>query len=124
MNFAEKPQLAVTKGFALLQDIACNLNWHDLSISLRYLFFDAVDYDNRFYFSERDVPYSMSSPVFYGVGNRYAVNVKFNIIKGLSIYLRFAQTIYADNRAETGTAQEQIEGHIKSDFKALLRWKF
>jgi hypothetical protein len=123
-NFAQAPQQATTKGFAMLQDIAYNADWHDLTVTLRYLFFDAKEYNNRFYFLERDVPYSMTTPVFYGVGNRYCINVKFDIINDLALYLRFAQTIYADNRTEVGTALEAVNGHIKSDFKVMIKWNF
>ena len=123
-NFANEPNSEWTTGFALLQDIIFNTNVKNISVSLRYLFFDAENYDNRFYFSERDVPYSMALPMMYGKGNRYCLNFKMDIVRNLSIYLRWAQTIYTDGRTQTGSGLETIEGNVKSDFKILLRLKF
>jgi hypothetical protein len=123
-NFSQPPLSPTAKGFAMMQDIACNVNWHDLTISLHYVFFDAKEYNNRFYFYERDVPYSMSTPVLYGQGNRWLLNVKLDIINNLTLYVRFAQTIYADNRTALGTGLETINGSTKSDFRVMLKWNF
>ena len=123
-TFANEPNSALTTGFALLQDVSFSTNVKNISVSLRYLFFDAEDYNNRFYFSERDVPYSMATPMMYGKGNRYCLNFKMDIIKNLAIYLRWSQTIYADGRTQIGSSLETINGNVKSDFRLLLRLRF
>jgi hypothetical protein len=120
-NFANEPNSELTTGFALLQDVTFNTNIKNISVSLRYLFFDAENYNNRFYFSERDVPYSMATPMMYGKGNRYCLNFQMDIIKNWTIYLRWAQTIYADGRTQIGSSWETIEGNVKSDFRVLVR---
>ncbi|MDR0830593.1 MAG: helix-hairpin-helix domain-containing protein [Prevotellaceae bacterium] len=123
-SFAQEPNALLTTGYALLQDINFSTNVKNISVSLRYVFFDAENYNNRFYFSERDVPYSMSTPMLYGKGNRYCLNFRMDIVRNLAIYLRFAQTIYADSRTQIGSSLETIEGNVKSDFRVLLRYKF
>jgi len=122
-TFANEPNSPMTTGFALLQDVVFSTDVKNISVSLRYLFFDAENYNNRFYFSERDVPYSMATPMMYGKGNRYCINFRMDIIKNLTIFLRFAQTIYADGRTQIGSSLETIEGNVKSDFRVLLRVK-
>ena len=123
-NFAQKAEENTTKGFAISQDITYSTVWHNLSASLHYVFFDSDDFNNRFYFYEKDVPYSMYTPMLYGVGNRYSLLFKMDIVENLTFYLRFAQTIYADNRLKISSGWEEIEGNIKSDFKASIKWNF
>ncbi|MDO4725848.1 MAG: helix-hairpin-helix domain-containing protein [Porphyromonadaceae bacterium] len=123
-NFAHSPNMPVGNGFALVQDIGYNTNWHNLSINVHYVFFDAKDFENRLYFYERDVPYSMFTPMLYGVGNRYCINLKVDLLSRLTLYLRFAQTIYADKRNVISSGLEEIKGNIKSDFKLAIKWNF
>jgi len=123
-TFAQEPNAELTTGFALLQDVVFSTNVKNISVSLRYLFFDAENYNNRFYFSERDVPYSMATPMMYGKGNRYCINFKMDIIKNLTIYLRWAQTIYTDGRTQIGSSLETINGNVKSDFRVLVKMRF
>ncbi|MDR1544928.1 MAG: helix-hairpin-helix domain-containing protein [Prevotellaceae bacterium] len=123
-SFAKEPNASLSTGFALMQDMIFSTEKKNISVSLHYVFFDAENYNNRFYFAERDVPYSMATPALYGKGNRYCLNFRMDIVKNLALYLRFAQTIYADNRTQIGTGLETIEGNVKSDFKVLVRWKF
>jgi hypothetical protein len=123
-TFAQEPNTLLSTGFALMQDINFSTNIKNISVSLHYVFFDAEHYNNRFYFAERDVPYSMATPVLYGKGNRYCINFRMDIVRNLAVYLRFAQTIYADSRTTIGTGLETIEGNVKSDFRVLVRWKF
>ncbi len=123
-NFAHSPNTPVSQGFALVQDIGYNTNWHNLSVNIHYVFFDAKDFENRFYFYERDVPYSMFTPMLYGVGNRYCINLKFDLLNRLTLYLRFAQTIYADKRDTISSGLEEIKGNVKSDLRLALKWNF
>lgn len=123
-NFAKTAEEPTTQGFALNQDVTYSTTWQNLSFSVHYVFFDATSFNNRFYFYERDVPYSMYTPMLYGVGNRYMLLLKMDVVRDLTLYLRFAQTIYADNRQKISSGWEEILGDVKSDFKVALRWKF
>lgn len=123
-NFAQKAQEDVTEGFAIVQDISYNSNWRDLVVSLHYVFFDAQNFDNRLYFYERDVPYSMYTPMLYGVGNRYCINLKMEVVRGVQLYLRWAQTIYADGRQSISSGLEEILGNVRSELRVAAKVKF
>jgi hypothetical protein len=110
-------------GFLLFQDVVYTLPWLNMTIGLRYAMFDARDYANRFYVYERDVPLMMSVPMLYGVGSRWYATVGYKITQSMTCYLRFAQTVYSDDRTVIGSGTEQIDGNRKSDFRIYFRWK-
>jgi len=115
---------AETFGFLMTQDIVYILPWIDLTLALRYEFFDAPAYENRFYVYERDVPYASYTPSLYGVGNRWYVNLDYQINRKLTVYVRVSQTYYTDNRQEFGTGLETINGNHRTDFRVHVQWKF
>lgn len=123
-NAAKSPMESYTYGFGFVQDIAYNTLWHNLSVTLHYVFFDAPNYANRLYFYEPDILYSMSTPILYGIGNRYAINLKMSVVRNLFIYLHFSQTIYTDKRIKISSGLEEIKGNIMSNLKVALNWKF
>ncbi|PIF01896.1 MAG: hypothetical protein CR965_01145 [Paludibacter sp.] len=86
--------------------------------------FDAPNYENRFYIYESDVLYAFSVPMVYGLGSRYYLNVKYELNKNFSFWLKLAQTVYADDRNSISSNNEEITGRRKTDFRFLLRWKF
>ncbi len=112
-----------TYGFLMTQDISYTLPWIDLTLAARYEFFDAPAYENRFYVYERDVPYASYTPALYGIGNRWYVNLDYQITSRLTLYVRVAQTYYTDNRLQFGTGAETIQGHHRTDFRLHLQWK-
>ena len=79
--------------------------------------------ENRFYVYERDVPYASYTPALYGIGNRWYVNLDYQITSRLTLYVRVAQTYYTDNRLQFGTGAETIQGHHRTDFRLHLQWK-
>ena len=95
-----------------------------LKIDFRYQFFDARNYDNRFYSYEKDVLYAFSIPMFYGTGSRYYLNVRYDINRKLSVWFKVAQTKYADGRESVGSGNDLIMGNKKTDFRMLVRWEF
>ena len=113
-----------TYGFLMTQDIVYKLQKIDLTVALRYEFFDAPAYENRFYIYERDVPYASYTPALYGVGNRWYAIVNYQIIRNLTLYLRVSQTYYTDNRQQLGTGLDTIMGNHRTDFRVHVQWKF
>ena len=113
-----------TFGITALQDMSYKFSEIPLSLNVRYQFFDAVNYNNRFTLYEKDVLYAFSIPMFYGKGSRYYFNVRYDVDKRLSVWLKFAQTVYADERETISSGTEQINGNRKTDFRLLLRYKF
>lgn len=113
-----------TYGLSAFQDVSYTFSSMPLKIDLRYQFFDAADYDNRFYTYEKDVLYAFAIPMYYGVGNRYYLNLKYDLNKNITFWMKFAQTVYADYRETIGSGNEEIQGNRKSDIRFLLRYEF
>lgn len=121
-NWVRKGDADFTYGAMALQDISYVFRRLPLRIDLRYQFFDAIDYQNRFYTYERDVLYAFSIPVSYGLGSRYYLNLKYEYSKQLSVWLKLSQTRYADERETISSGNEQIVGNSKTDIRLLLKW--
>ena len=75
-NFVRKGLDASTFGLAALQEVSVGFSNMPLRVDFSYLFFDALNYDNRVYIYEKDVLYAFSIPSFSGAGSRYYVNLK------------------------------------------------
>jgi hypothetical protein len=123
-NLIKRGREALTYGLAALQELSYSSQGFPLSFDVRYLIFDAVDYDNRIYTYEKDVLNSFSSPNFSGLGSRYYVNLKYSLTRNISVWLKFSQNIFADDRESIGSENELISGNKKTEIKCLFRWKF
>jgi len=123
-NLIKKGREVFTYGLAALQELSYSSQGFPLSFDVRYLIFDAVDYDNRIYTYEKDVLNSFSSPNFSGLGSRYYVNLKYSLTRNISVWLKFSQNIFADDRESIGSENELISGNKKTEIKCLIRWKF
>ena len=113
-----------TYGVTALQDFSYKFSVLPLSLNFRYQFFDAVNYNNRFYFYEKDVLYAFSVPMSYGMGSRYYFNIRYEVSERLNIWLKFAQTVYSDERETISSGAEQIHGNRKTDIRVLLKYRF
>ena len=123
-NMVRKSDFDWTYGIAALQDVSYAFRKIPLRIDFRYQFFDAEDYENRIYFYEKDILYAFSIPMNYGLGSRYYLNLKYDLREDISLWFKFAQTIYADGRETSGSGNDEIEGNRKTNMRFLLRWKF
>ncbi len=124
VNYSDSAHKTAKIGFTAYQDLNYSFKKIPLTAEFRYLFFDASNYDNRFYLYEKDILYAFSIPMFYGLGSRYYFNLKYNLNNHLSIWFKFAQTIYGDGRRTIGSGNDEIVGNRKSDLRFLLRYKF
>ena len=108
-------------GLNCLQDVSYKFKKLPLRIDFRYQFFDAPNYNNRFYTYEKDVLYAFSIPMYYGQGSRYYLNLKYELNRNLSFWLKLAQTTYSDSRETISSGNEQIQGNRKTDLRFLLQ---
>jgi hypothetical protein len=88
------------------------------------MLFDAPTYDNRFYLYEKDILYAFSIPMFYGLGLRYYLNMKYELTKNFSLWFKIAQTAYGDNRASISSGNEEIQVNKKTDIRFMIRYRF
>lgn len=113
-----------TYGFSVFQDVSYDFQKIPLGVNARFHVFDAQDFENRFYTYEKDVLYAFSVPMNYGMGTRYYLNLRYDAGKKLSLWLKLAQTVYADDRTTVSSGNEEITGNRKTDMRFLMRWKF
>ncbi len=123
-KLSQKNHTGWTYGFSSLQDISFSFAHLPLHIDLRYQFFDAADYDNRFYTYEKDILNAFSIPVYYGAGSRYYFNIRYDVNNHLSLWFKLAQTVYADGRETISSGGEEITGNRKTDLRFLIQFEF
>ena len=75
------------------------------------------------YAYENDVLYGYSIPAFYDKGFRYYFTLNYDLTKKISIWLRWAQTIYRD-KDYVGSGLDEVKGNKKSEIKLQIRWVF
>ncbi len=109
-------------GYSIAQDIGYNNPHFPLSGNLRFQMFHTDTYNNRIYIYENDVLYAFSNPISYGTGCRYYLNLKYSFKRWFSIWLKVAQTVYADGRSSVGSSHDKISGNRKTDFRLLFRF--
>ncbi len=110
-------------GFMMYQDVAYNFQKIPLNVSARYAIFDTDSYDARFFAYESDVLYAFSIPAYYYKGSRWYLLLKYKISNSIDVWLRFAQTWYAD-RDVISSGLDEIQGNAKTEIKAQIRLKF
>ena len=106
----------LTYGVSAIQDIEYHISAVPMVIQLRLQGFDVQQWANRIYTYENDVLYAFSIPATYGLGGRWYVNMRYNISKQLSLYLRVSETVYHQKWAEL-----KSRPITKSDIHILLR---
>ncbi|GHT17921.1 hypothetical protein FACS189429_3130 [Bacteroidia bacterium] len=123
-NIVQIAQDDANYGVMAFQDINYTFKKFPLKINASFRFFDAQNYANRLYAYEKDILYAFSIPMVYGLGSRYYVNLNYKFNDSLSVWFKFAQTVYSDDRTSIGSGRDKIDGHRKTDLKLQLRWKF
>ncbi|MGN6533128.1 MAG: ComEA family DNA-binding protein [Ginsengibacter sp.] len=93
------------------------------SANTRLSYFETDGYDSRIYAFENDVLYGYSIPVFFDKGYRYYINIHYKISGKLSLWSRFAQTIYTD-KTSIGSGLDAIKGNKKSEIKVQMIYSF
>lgn len=113
-----------TYGITALQDVSYKFRNLPLKLDFRIQFFDAQNYENRFYTYEKDILYAFSIPMYSGLGSRYYLNLQYEINDNISLWFKLAQTVYADDRETLSSGNEAIHGNRKTDVRLLIKWSF
>ena len=85
--------------------------------------FRTNDYASRISMYEKGLLYMFSVPSFYGRGERFTLNVKYELNEHFIFQSKYAWTHYRD-RETIGSGLEQIEGNNKNDLYLQIRLKF
>jgi len=62
--------------------------------------------------------------MYFGLGNRYYLNLQYDMNKKLSLWFKIAQTVFADDRETLSSGNEAISGNRKTDMRLLLKYEF
>ncbi|MFT3946058.1 MAG: helix-hairpin-helix domain-containing protein [Agriterribacter sp.] len=111
------------KGFLSYFDIFFKPKMSKLSINTRLQYFESDSYNSRLYAYENDVLYYYAVPVFYDKGMRYYLNIKYNVLKSASLWIKWGQAIYS-NKTGIGSGLDKIAGNKKSEIRILLSADF
>jgi hypothetical protein len=110
-------------GFLTFFDFIYKPMFKPISGFLRLQYFETDGYDSRIYAYENDVLYSYSIPAFSDKGYRYYLTLNYDLTKKISLWFRWAQTIYK-NKNTVGSGLDEIPGNKRSEAKMQLRWIF
>ncbi len=123
----------VSKGYLLFQDILYKPIASNISFTARYSIFDTYDFDSRIYAYENDLIYEFYIPQFSGRGNRYYLNVRYDLTYNITCEFRYART-HLDLKRDSdgipvrtlthGSGLEQSIGPDRTELKAQIRFKF
>lgn len=108
------------KGFLGFADIGYKPMLKPFSGILRLQYFETDGYNSRLYAYENDVLYSYSIPAFFDKGFRYYLNLNYDLTRKLTLWVRWAQTIFRDKKS-IGSGLDEIEGNSRSELRLQAR---
>ena len=111
------------QGFLSFADILYKPLAKRYSGNMRLQYFETDSYNTRLYAYENDLLYSFSIPVFYGKGYRYYLNFNYDITKKISVWAKFAQSIYPDKKI-IGSGLDEISGNKKTEVKFQIIFNY
>lgn len=123
MVWFDKKGNSPEQGFLTYVDFLFRPSFKPYSGSLRVQYFETEGYNSRLYGYENDILYSFSIPVFYDKGYRYYLNINYDINKKLTLWIKWAQTIYKVKNL-IGSGLDEIKGNVKSEIKFQALYQF
>jgi hypothetical protein len=110
-------------GVLVYQDVIWKKMGSPVSLNARYGFFSTDSWNTRVYAYESDVLYAFTIPGHTGTGTRMYLLAKWDLMRGVDLWLRWGQWFYSD-RNIIGSGDTQINSNSRNDFTAQLRWQF
>ena len=113
----------VSQGILLGQSIGYRFHKIPLQLDAGGAWFSTDDYASRISMYEKGLLYSFSIPSFYGKGERFTFNARYEWGKHIIFQAKYALTHYRD-REVISSGLEEIKGSMKSDLYMQVRLKF
>lgn len=110
-------------GFLAYQDVNYSPLSSKWSGNMRFALFDTDGFDTRIYAYENDVLYGFSIPGFQNQGIRYYTNVRYNVKRGIDLWLKYSYTQF-NGVTTVGSGLDEIQGNSRSEAKVQLRIQF
>ena len=106
------------------------LLYHDLkfrptpriTLFARLARFTVDDHAARIYTYENDVLYAFSSPSFSGRGRRSFVLLRLDLVRNMSLELKWSATIWEDINS-VGSGRDEIQGNKSREIRVQVRWR-
>ena len=111
------------QGFLTSFDVVYKPLLKPWSGNIRVQYVETGGYNSRLYAYENDVLYSFSIPVFYDKGFRYYINLNADINKKICTWIRWSQSIYP-GKDVIGSGLDEIRGHVRSELRLQVLYKF
>lgn len=110
-------------GWMVYGDLEYSLKKFGLSMKGRLEYFDASEWDNRFYLYEQNISESSYSPALYGKAFRWYFIIKYAAKCGVALQMKVAQTLYTD-RQQVGSGNDLTQGNHRTSFNVLVSYRF
>jgi hypothetical protein len=107
-------------GFLTFLDVQYHPLMKPFSAGLRWQFFETDSYDSRIYAYENDVLFRFSIPSFLGKGQRGYLNIRYDVSRNWSFWLRVAHTF---QREPNAVSMNRISRSGDFCFQTILRFK-
>ncbi len=114
---------AAEKGFMIYHDILYRNLGSPVAITFRYALFDTCGFNARIYAYEHDVLYAFSFPFMADKGVRTYLLLRYKMTRRIDLYARLARTTF-NNRNDSGSGLDLVDGNTRTEVKAQLRWRF
>ena len=112
-----------SKGILMGQNVGYKFNEFPLQLDVSAAWFQTDDYASRISMYEKGLLYAFHIPSFYGKGERFTFNARYELNKRIIFHAKYGMTHYRD-RNVISSGLEQIEDNMKSDLYLQLRLKF
>lgn len=112
-----------SQGFVIYQDINYKRLGSKATLTLRYALMDCPDWNARIYAYENDVLYAFSILPYTGKGSRVYGMVKWDVARGVDMWVRYGAFLYNQSRVVTAETADPTE-RIKSDVHLQVRFQF
>jgi len=114
-----KQETSNSGGVLYFQEVRYKPLGKPYSFAIRWSMFDTDSYDTRIYTYEQDMVGAFSLPAYSDRGDKYYVLIRYRLMKGLDVWLRYSRSVFL--QAATKPA---LEPEVKEEFKMQLRWQF
>lgn len=112
-----------SQGILIGQNVGYKFKKFPLQLDAGFSWFHTDDYASRISIYEKGLLYSFNVPSFFGKGERYTFNARYELNEHMIFQAKYALTHYRDRKI-ISSGLEQIEGNIKSDLYMQLRLIF
>ncbi len=109
-------------GYMIFQDVIFNASLK-LKCWFRVAYYKTDGFNSRVYSYENDLLYYFAIPEFHGEGGRAYVNLKWQPVRALTIYLKAGYTLRKD-AISMGSGNDASPGNYRVDLRSQIAYRF